>query len=137
MDDETYMPFYDVPIRQESKIWVFKDDPMPTMAKSQRAIKKVMYAIFFRSTGLIKAIKLEEQKTVTAKCASSHTAGLTSEFLKQKQIKVIEHAPYSPVLAIWDFWLFTNLKKNFRGRRLYSEEDIDVAINAFFINSKK
>ncbi|PRD33652.1 UNVERIFIED_CONTAM: hypothetical protein NCL1_17026 [Trichonephila clavipes] len=36
--------------------------------------------------------------------ASSHTARLTVEFLKQKQIKVIEHLPYSTYLAI--------LKKN-------------------------
>nr|XP_015914885.2 histone-lysine N-methyltransferase SETMAR-like [Parasteatoda tepidariorum] len=101
--DETYIPFFDVSTRQESKVWVFEDDP--TMMKRQRALKKVMYAAFFRSTGLIKAIKLEGQKTVTAnwyttKClpeilqevnvrglvlhhdnASSHTAVLTVEFL--------------------------------------------------------
>ncbi|GFV40209.1 histone-lysine N-methyltransferase SETMAR [Trichonephila clavipes] len=64
--------------------------------------------------------------------ATSHTAGLTAEFLKQKQIKVIEHPPYSPDLAMSDFWLFINLKKNLRGCRFHSEEDIDVAINAFF-----
>ncbi|GFT04880.1 uncharacterized protein TNCV_4712541 [Trichonephila clavipes] len=57
--DETYIPFFfDVPTRQERKIWVFKDDPTPTMVKRQRSTEKVMYAIFFRSTGLIKAIKL-------------------------------------------------------------------------------
>ncbi|GFS65359.1 uncharacterized protein TNCV_2451702 [Trichonephila clavipes] len=79
------------------------------------------------STGLIKSIKLEGQKTITAnwytpKClpdilqevnvrglmfhhnnASSHAAGLTVEFLKQKQIKMIEHPPYSPGLAMCDF----------------------------------
>ncbi|GFX15416.1 hypothetical protein TNCV_3303451 [Trichonephila clavipes] len=43
------------------------------MVKRQRATKKVMHAIFFRSTGLIKVIKLEGQKTVaenwyTSKC---------------------------------------------------------------------
>ena len=31
-----------------------------------------------------------------------------------------------------DFWLFLNLKKNLRGRRFHSEEETDVAINAFF-----
>ena len=70
------------------------------MVKRQRGLKKVMYAVFFKSTGLVKAIKLEGQKTVTAKRlpeilqevnvrgliflhdnASSHTAGLTVEFL--------------------------------------------------------
>ncbi|GFW06840.1 histone-lysine N-methyltransferase SETMAR [Trichonephila clavipes] len=150
------MPFYDVPTRQESKVWVFENDPMPTMVKSQRAMKKVTYAVFFRSTGLIKAIKLEGQKTVTVnwyttksslpeilqenvrelmlnhESATSHTAGLTAEFLNQNQIKVIEHPPYSPDLAMCDFWLFINLKKNLSGRCFHSEYDIDVAINAFF-----
>ncbi|GFV07645.1 uncharacterized protein TNCV_4941471 [Trichonephila clavipes] len=111
------MMFYEVPTRQESKIWVIEDDPMTTMLKSQRAMKKVMYAVFFRSTVLIKSIKLEGQKTVTANWyttkflpeilqevnvrelmlhhnnASFHTTGLTAEFLKRKQIKVIEHPP--------------------------------------------
>ncbi|GFV29274.1 uncharacterized protein TNCV_4603061 [Trichonephila clavipes] len=106
MDDETCRLFFYVPTSQESKVWVFKDDPMPTMVKSQRAMKKLMHAIFFRSTRYIKAIKLEGQKTVTenwytTKCpleilqevnvrglmlqhdsASSHTARLTAEFLK-------------------------------------------------------
>ena len=43
-----------------------------------------------------------------------------------------EHLPYSPDLAMRDFWLFFNLKKNLRGCRFHSEEEIDVAINAFF-----
>ncbi|GFU95153.1 histone-lysine N-methyltransferase SETMAR [Trichonephila clavipes] len=131
------------------------------MVKSQRSIKKVMYAALFRSTRSIKAIKLEGQKTVTAnrytiQClseilqevnfkglmlhqdrASSHTAGLTAEFLKQKQIKVIEHLPYSPDLAMCELWISFNLKKNLRGRRFHSEKGINVTINAFFINSKK
>ncbi|GFV16926.1 uncharacterized protein TNCV_4365261 [Trichonephila clavipes] len=66
MDDETYMPFYDVSTRLESEVWVYEDDPMPTMVKSERAMKKFMYTIFFRSAGLIKAIKLEGQNLVTA-----------------------------------------------------------------------
>ena len=70
--------------------------------------------------------------------ASSHTAGSTVEFFKQKQIKVIEHPPYSSYLAMCDFWLFFNLKKNFRGCWFDSEDEIDVDINAFFfIYSKK
>ncbi|CAH2005934.1 unnamed protein product [Acanthoscelides obtectus] len=29
--DETYIPFYDVPRRQESRVWIHEDDPTPTM----------------------------------------------------------------------------------------------------------
>ncbi|PRD27101.1 UNVERIFIED_CONTAM: hypothetical protein NCL1_36284 [Trichonephila clavipes] len=43
---------------QESKVWILEDNPMPTMVKRQRATKKVMFALFFRSTELVKAIKL-------------------------------------------------------------------------------
>ena len=64
--------------------------------------------------------------------ASSHSARLIVEFLKQKQIKMIEHPSYSTDLAMCDFWLFFNLKKNLRRHRFHSEEEIDVAINEFF-----
>ncbi|GFU23628.1 uncharacterized protein TNCV_2909881 [Trichonephila clavipes] len=101
MGDETYMNFFDVPTRQESKVWVF-EDTTPTMVKRQRAKKT---AVFFRSMGLVKCIKLKGKKTVTAnryttKClpeillevnviglmlnhdnAFSHIDGLTAEFL--------------------------------------------------------
>ncbi|GFV15540.1 histone-lysine N-methyltransferase SETMAR [Trichonephila clavipes] len=107
------------------------------MVKRQRAMKKVMYVVFFRSTGLVKDIKLG-QKIVnvnwyTTKClpevlqevnvkglmlnhddASSHTSGLAVEFLKQILIKVIEHPPYSLVLAMCDFWLLFNLRRKLR-----------------------
>ena len=133
--DETYKPFFDVPTRQESRVRSHEDEATPTVVKKQRAMKKVMYAVFFRSTGLVKAIKLEGQKTVTATwytnvClpeivelvpnrglmlhhdnASSHTATQTVQFLHQRGVKTIEHPPYSPDLAMCDFWLFFNLKK--------------------------
>lgn len=37
---------------QESKVWVFKSDSKPTMMKGQGAIKKILDAAFFRSTGI-------------------------------------------------------------------------------------
>ncbi|XP_071043147.1 histone-lysine N-methyltransferase SETMAR-like [Parasteatoda tepidariorum] len=39
--DETNIPFFDVPTRQKSKVWVFEDDLMPTVVKRQRALKEV------------------------------------------------------------------------------------------------
>ncbi|GFX42008.1 RNase H domain-containing protein [Trichonephila clavipes] len=49
MDDKSYRAFYDVPTSHECKVSVFEDVPTPTMVKSQRAMKKVMYVVFFRS----------------------------------------------------------------------------------------
>ena len=47
-------------------LWTFQDDTTSTMVKRECALKKVLYAVFFRSTGLIKVIKLEGQKTITS-----------------------------------------------------------------------
>ncbi|GFV37449.1 uncharacterized protein TNCV_1157121 [Trichonephila clavipes] len=62
----------------------FEDDPMPTMVKSQRVLKKTMYASFYRSTGLIKAIMFEGQKTVTA---SWYTTKCLPEVLQEVNIR--------------------------------------------------
>ncbi|GFY02583.1 hypothetical protein TNCV_3504631 [Trichonephila clavipes] len=35
MGSETYITFFDVTTRQESKVWVFVDDPTPTMANGK------------------------------------------------------------------------------------------------------
>ena len=145
-----------MPTCQESRVWVFEGESSPTTVKRQRAMKKVMYAVFFRSTGLVKAIKLEEQKTVIASwytqhClpevlqdlkikglmlhhddACSHTAAITVKFFREHHIKVIEHPTYSTDLSMCDFWLFINLKKHLRGQRFSSEEEIDIAIRAYF-----
>ena len=58
--------------------------------------------------------------------ASSHSARFTVEFRTQKQIKVIEHPPYSLDLTMRQFWLFFNLKKNLHGDCFHLEEEIDV-----------
>ncbi|PRD29375.1 UNVERIFIED_CONTAM: hypothetical protein NCL1_29592 [Trichonephila clavipes] len=121
------MPFYDVPTRQESLVWVSVND-----GESQPAMKKKI------STGLIKAIKLKGQKIVTAnwyttKClpeilqegnfrglrlhhnnASFHTAGLTADDRASN--------------------LFSVSNYNLRGRRFHSEEKIDVFFSRILRN---
>jgi histone-lysine N-methyltransferase SETMAR len=48
-------------------LWTFEDEVPPDVVKNETTIRKICYAVFFRSTGLVKAIKLEGQKTITAK----------------------------------------------------------------------
>ncbi|GFV29377.1 hypothetical protein TNCV_437961 [Trichonephila clavipes] len=52
MENETCMSFHDFPTSQESKVWVFEYDPMPTMVKSQRAIKKSNACRFLQKYGI-------------------------------------------------------------------------------------
>lgn len=63
---KTYIPFNDVPIRQESRVSEFENDLLPTIVNVQSAMKKDMYAVFFRNKRLVKSIELEAQRTVTA-----------------------------------------------------------------------
>lgn len=154
--DETYVYYYDAPTRSETKMWIFEDEEPPEVVKRNRTVSKVLYAVFFRCSGLVKAVKLEGQKSVTAlwyttEClpkvfrdtekkgllllhdnASSHTAKLTMEFLRENHIKIIPHPPYSPDLAMCDFWLFSGLKSKLRGRSFDSEDEIDTAVFDYF-----
>jgi histone-lysine N-methyltransferase SETMAR len=154
--DETYVHYYDAPTRSESKVWIFEDETPPEVVKRGRTVGKVLYAVFFRCSGLVQAIKLEGQKSVTAlwyttQClpkvfqdagkkgllllhdnASSHTAKVTMKFLQENHIKTIPHPAYSPDLAMCDFWLFSGLKRELRGRSFASEEELDTAVFDYF-----
>lgn len=62
--------------------------------------------------------------------ASSHTAGLTLDFLKQKNINLLPHPPYSPDLAPADFFLFPYTKNLLRGRRFQTDEELRYAFQS-------
>jgi transposase len=61
--DKTYVYYYDAATRSESKLWVFEDETPPQVVKTSRASGKVLFAVFFRSAGLVIAVKLEGQKS--------------------------------------------------------------------------
>lgn len=56
--------------------------------------------------------------------APSHTALILREFFDKKSTNIIPHPPYSPDLALCDFWLFSKLKLPFRKNRFKSIKDI-------------
>lgn len=115
-----------------------------------------MIACFFGCTGHVATIPLEDRRTVNADwyttiClpevideirknnrnrriilhhdnASSHTAHQTTDYLKEKNIELMSHCPYSPDLSPNDFFLFPNVKQKMRGQRFSSPEE---AVEAF------
>ena len=50
------------------KVWVdhLEGAPPPTKVRRARSVGKQMWAIFFRSSGFVAAVPLEDRKTVTA-----------------------------------------------------------------------
>jgi hypothetical protein len=56
--------------------------------------------------------------------APSHTSLVVQQFLPRKSIPVITQSPYSPDLALSDFWLFPTLKMGLKRTRFATMEDI-------------
>ncbi|KAI6653073.1 Transposase [Oopsacas minuta] len=80
---------------------------------------KAVTATFFTEQvlpNLIKNIKKYRPKIGTRGMkilidnASSHTTKLTKYFLDIERLELLPHPPYSPDLALCDFWLFPKLK---------------------------
>lgn len=79
-----YVSFLHVPIGLESKVCVFEHGPKPKVVKRQRAMKREIYAVFFESKGMVKAVELKEQKTVTA---MSYNTKYFSESLQKVNVR--------------------------------------------------
>ena len=60
--------------------------------------------------------------------ASSHTAHQTTDYLKEKNIELMSHCPYSPDLSPNDLLVFPKGTDKMRGQRFPSLEE---AVEAF------
>ena len=59
--------------------------------------------------------------------ARPHTVNLVRDMLRYASeigLKTLQHPPYSPDLSPCDFHTFGDLKKNIRGRRFHSDEEV-------------
>ncbi|GBP69077.1 Mariner Mos1 transposase [Eumeta japonica] len=64
--------------------------------------------------------------------ASVHTARVSRQALKDTGFSEIDHPPYSPDLAPSDYFLFSNLKKESRGRRFVDDNQTKMAVESHF-----
>lgn len=154
--DESWIYSYEPETKQQSTVWVFQSEPHPTKVVRSRSVSKKMIACFFGIKGHVAIMPLEDRRTVNADwyttiClpavidelrktnrnrrivlhhdnASSHTARRTMAFLKENNIELMTHCPYSPDLSPNDFFLFTKIKKKMRGQRFQTPE---AAVEAF------
>ena len=58
--------------------------------------------------------------------APAHRAVTTNEFLAKHNIPSLSHPPYSPDLALCNFFIFLQLKKTMKGRRFNYIEAIQA-----------
>ena len=60
--------------------------------------------------------------------APSHNATIVKQFLAQRKMAVLDHPPYSPVLAPADCFLFPKVKSHLKGRLFDSISYIQKAV---------
>ena len=132
---------YEPQRRADTKQWKRKDKKRPCIAKRIISSKKMLYAIFFNSSGPVVQVPCPSGHTVTGQfyknsvlkkvkefynkkrpskgCqestyynASSHKCEVVKSSLASEKKKVLNHPPYSPDLSPCDFFLFPRLSGN-------------------------
>jgi len=56
--------------------------------------------------------------------APAHTALSVQQFLAKNNMTVIHHPPYSPDLAPCDFFLFSHMKRQMKGKRFADVSEV-------------
>lgn len=64
--DETWIYQYDPLTKQQSQVWMFEDDDVPTKPRRSRSVGKQMVASFFGKSGHLSTTALDQQCTVTS-----------------------------------------------------------------------
>jgi len=164
--DETMVLYYDPLSKRESMEWRKPGEAPPRKAKVTKSTKKIMATIFWDCRGILLIDFKERNTTVNAAYYASllhklrdaikekrrgmlsrgvrllhdnapvHTAAVAKAAVKECGFEEIEHPPYSPDLAPCDYYLFSKLKKDLRGRKFDEEEEVKAAVMEHFADKE-
>lgn len=160
--DETWIRQYDPESKQESMQWIKKGERPPKKFKVEKSASKIMATIFWDSEGILLIDYLPKGTTMNGQYyanllgqareavvqkrrgklargvlflqdnAPVHTARVARDALKATGFAEIDHPAYSPDLAPSDFFLFSKLKKELRGRRFSDDNEMKSAVESHF-----
>ena len=68
--------------------------------------------------------------------APVHMVALADSAVKECGFEEIQHPPYSPDLAPSDYYLFSKLKKDLRGKKFYDDEQVKTAVMEHFADKE-
>ncbi|KAJ8943503.1 hypothetical protein NQ318_016283 [Aromia moschata] len=119
--DETWI--YDVETKRQSMHWKTPASPRMKKAKMSRSKFKAMLIVFFDINDIVMTEWVPEGQTVNqnllfesfgntarARPRTAHNALSVKRYLAARGTPVLVHAPYSPDLAPYDFFLFPKVK---------------------------
>ena len=157
--------YYDPLSKRASMEWRKPGEAPPRKAKGTQSTKKIMATIFWDCRGNLLIDFKERNTTVNAAYYASllrklrdairkrqgmlsrgvhllhdnaavHTAAVAKAAVKECGFKEMEHPPYSPDLAPSDYYLFSKLKKDLRGRKFDDEEEVKTAVMEHFADKE-
>ena len=138
--------------RADIKQWKRKDQKCPCIAKRTISSKKMLYAVFFNSSGPVVQVPCPSGHTVTGRFYKNSVLKKVKEFYNKKRpsegwsgihllydkvvksflasekVKVLNNPPYSTDLSPCDFFLFPRLKKMLSGNKYTSRSSLGSAI---------
>lgn len=160
--DETWIHHYSPESDQEATYWQEAGESRAKRPKTLQSAGKVLASVFWDADGIIFIDYLEHGRTITADYyiglldrldnilrekrkrtqrknilflhdnAPAHKAHKAMTKLEQLGYELVQHPPYSPDLAPSDYYLFPNLKRMLRGKRFYTNEQVESETNAYF-----
>ena len=137
---ENWVFYFEPVRKVSNKIWATKHSRRPIIAKPSLSAKWVWYAIFFSGEGVAIKVPVEKGKKHHQKVLQRHSTGeagknirnnamslvlnisvlhgnvpahaseIVMAFLKNENVTVLPHLPYSIDLALCDFFMLLNLK---------------------------
>lgn len=142
--------------------WHKKGAPPPKKFKVSQSAGKLMATVFWDSEGILlidykdkgvyisgdyyatilewlkEAIK-EKRRGKLSRCvlllhdnASVHKSRIELAGLHKMGFDILNHPPYSPDLAPSDYYLFPKIKKELRGKKFSTDEEVKDAISSYF-----
>ena len=163
--DETWVHYYELENKAQSRQWVGPGSPRPKKFKMQPPAGKVMATVFWGTKGIIMLDFLPKISTITGVYyanlldqlrtairekrrgklskgvllqqdnARVHTCKVAMDAVERNEYELIPHPAYSPDLVPSNFFLFPNLKKDIRGLHFRSDEEVVTAVEEW-VNGK-
>ena len=155
--DETWVHMFEPQRRADNKQWKGKDKKRTCIAK-RKSSKKMLYAIFFNSSGPVPSSALsiwsyshwrilqefctEESESFSIRndqaddgqestfymTAPPLMCEVVKSFLASEKVKNLNHPPYSPDLSPCDFFVLPRLKKMLSGNKYTSRSSLGSSI---------
>lgn len=165
--DETWVHHYEPESKQDSMQWHRKGAAPPKKFKVSQSAGKLMATVFWDSEGILLIDYKEKGVSITGEYyatilerlreaikekrrgklsrgvlllhdnAPVHKSRVALAALHKVGFDILNHPPYSPDLAPSDYYLFPKMKKELRGKKFSTDEEVKDAVFSYFADKEK